>query len=138
MNSQFHLIQQKSYARLLWEIHQVGPSSLFKILSKGEMILPWLVWLSGLSTGLQTERSPVRLLVRARAWVPGQVPVGGVWGATDPCFFPSFSPSFPFSLKVNKICFFLKKRNYKYHTLTDCTNFVLCRYLNANIFKTPL
>ena len=38
---------------------------------------PWLVWLSGLSAGLQTERSPVQFLVRAHAWVTGQVPSGG-------------------------------------------------------------
>ena len=37
----------------------------------------WLVWLSGLSAGLRTERSPVRFPVRARAWVVGQVPAQG-------------------------------------------------------------
>ena len=35
--------------------------------------LPWLVWLSGLSAGLQTKRSLVRFPVRAHAWVVGQV-----------------------------------------------------------------
>ena len=35
---------------------------------------PWLVWLSGLSASLRTERSPVRFPFRAHAWVVGQVP----------------------------------------------------------------
>ena len=39
---------------------------------------PWLVWLSGLSAGLQTERSLVRFLVRAHAWVAGQVSRWGI------------------------------------------------------------
>ena len=34
----------------------------------------WVVWLSGLSADLQTERSPVRFPVRTHAWVAGQVP----------------------------------------------------------------
>ena len=38
---------------------------------------PWLVWLSGLSTSLQTKGSPVRFPVRAHAWVVGQVPSRG-------------------------------------------------------------
>ena len=46
-------------------------------------ILPWLVWLSGLSAGLWTERSPVRSPVEAHAWVAGQIPLGGVWEAND-------------------------------------------------------
>ena len=33
-----------------------------------------MVWLSGLSTGLQIEGSLVRFLVRAHAWIAGQVP----------------------------------------------------------------
>ena len=36
---------------------------------------PWLVWLSELSAGLQTERSPVQFPVPAHAWVTGLVPV---------------------------------------------------------------
>ena len=38
---------------------------------------PWQVWLSGLSTGLQTERSLVQFPVRALAWVVGQAPSWG-------------------------------------------------------------
>ena len=36
--------------------------------------LPWLVWLSGLSGGLQTKGPQVQFPVRADAWVMGQVP----------------------------------------------------------------
>ena len=39
---------------------------------------PWLVWLSGLSIGLGTERLPVQFLGSAHACVAGQVPVEGV------------------------------------------------------------
>ena len=35
---------------------------------------PWLVWLSGLSTDLRTERSPVQVPVRGQARVADQVP----------------------------------------------------------------
>ena len=38
---------------------------------------PWLVWLSGLSAGLQTKGSLVQFPVRAHAWVVSQVPAGG-------------------------------------------------------------
>ena len=34
---------------------------------------PWLVWLSGLSTGLQSKRSLVLFPIRAHAWVAGKV-----------------------------------------------------------------
>ena len=40
-------------------------------------LLPWVVWLSGLSAGLQIKRSPVQFPVRAHAWVAGQVPSRG-------------------------------------------------------------
>ena len=38
---------------------------------------PWLAWLSGVSSGLWTERSLVRFLVRAHAMVAGRVPRWG-------------------------------------------------------------
>ena len=38
---------------------------------------PWLVWLSGLSTDLQTKGSPVQFPVKTHAWVVGQVPSRG-------------------------------------------------------------
>ena len=37
-------------------------------------LLPQLVWLTGLGVILQTEKSLVRLQVRAHAWAVGQVP----------------------------------------------------------------
>ena len=47
-----------------------------------KIIEPWLVWLSGLSAGLQTKGSLVRFSVRACAWVAGQVPEGTAQEAT--------------------------------------------------------
>ena len=44
--------------------------------------MPWLVWLSGLSAGLQTKELLVQFPVRAHAWVGGQVPTGGTQEAT--------------------------------------------------------
>ena len=38
---------------------------------------PRLVWLSELSTGLQTKRSLIQFPVSAHAWVMGQVPSWG-------------------------------------------------------------
>ena len=38
------------------------------------MGLPWLVWLSKLSAGLQTKGLPVRFPVREHAWVVGLAP----------------------------------------------------------------
>ena len=35
---------------------------------------PWLVWLSGLSAGLQTKRLPAQFPIGAQAWVAGRVP----------------------------------------------------------------
>ena len=64
--------------------------------------MPWLVWLSGLSTGLWTKRWPVQFPVRARAWVVGQfLSWGHVWGNQSMFFshinisFPLFLPPFP-------------------------------------------
>ena len=42
--------------------------------SKNSHILPWLVWVSGLSTGLQTKGLLVRFPIRAHTWAAGQVP----------------------------------------------------------------
>ena len=41
---------------------------------------PWLVWLSGLSTILQTERLLVRFLVRAHACIVASFPGSGQGG----------------------------------------------------------
>ena len=48
-------------------------------------ILPWLVWLNGLSTRLQTERLLVQFPVKAHAWVADQVPSCRRAEATDQC-----------------------------------------------------
>ena len=66
----------------------------------------WLVWFSGLVVILQTKRSPVRSPVRVHAWVVGQIPIWGHW-----YFFPTFSPSLPLSLKINKIFLNLKNNS---------------------------
>ena len=73
-----------------------------------EEVYPWLVWLSGLSTCLRTERSLVRSPVRAHAWVSGWVPRGGHVRNNQSMYLLhidvslSVSPALPFSLKINK------------------------------------
>ena len=57
---------------------RVDGSLTMNIGSLKEAELHWLVWLSGLSVRLQTERLLVRFLVRAHAWVVGQVPSWGL------------------------------------------------------------
>ena len=50
---------------------------LSHLLSFNSCNQPWLVWLSGLSTGLRTKGSPVQFLVRAHAWVVVPAASGG-------------------------------------------------------------
>ena len=70
------------------------------------MVLPWLVWLSGLSLGQQTERSPVRFPTRGTCLCCGPGPQLGA-RQSHTRFSPSHSLSFPLSLtRINKI--FLK------------------------------
>ena len=64
--------------------------------------LPWLVWLSGLSAGLQTKGSLVRFPVRAHAWIVGQAPSRGLVRGNHKSVFLSLSPSLPLSLTINK------------------------------------
>ena len=52
---------------------------------------------------LQTKGSPVQFLVRAHAWVAGQVPSAGHERQPHIDVSLPLSPSFPFSLKINKI-----------------------------------
>ena len=54
----------------------ISPVFNYVLLSR-KQILPWLVWLSGLSTGLLTKRSLVWFPLRVQAWVSGQVPKRG-------------------------------------------------------------
>ena len=67
------------------------------------MKLPWLVWLSGLSAGLQTKGSLVPFPVRAHAQVEGQVPSNGCVRGNHTLMFLSLFllPSLPLSLKIN-------------------------------------
>ena len=73
------------------------------------LILPWLVWLSGLSTGLRIKGSLVLFPVRAHACVAGQVPSWGRVRGNHTLMFLSFLSPFP-PLKINKI---LKKKKRK-------------------------
>ena len=68
---------------------------------------PWLVWLSGLSTGLQIKGSLVWFPVRAHAWIAGQVPRRGV---CETLMFLFLSFSFPSPLSKNKYIKSLKKK----------------------------
>ena len=62
--------------------------------------LPWLVWLSGLST----EGLPVWFPVRAQAWVAAQVPGGAEGGGRkrQPHIDVSLPVSIPAPLSKNK------------------------------------
>ena len=77
-------------------------SSNFFVVVKLEREVPWLVWLSGMSTGLQTKGSQVQFPVRAHAWVVGQVPSRGSVRGNHTLMFPPLSPSLPLSLKTNE------------------------------------
>ena len=77
-------------------------ATLFLHLYYFKNFLLWLVWLSGLSAGLQTKASPVRFPVRAHAWVVGQVPSYGHVRGNYTVMFLFLSSSFPLSLKINK------------------------------------
>ena len=63
---------------------------------------PWLVWPSGLSTGLWTKGLPVRFPVRAHAWIVGQVPSRGRTRGNHTLMFLSLSYSLPSPLSKNK------------------------------------
>ena len=63
--------------------------------------MPWLVWLSGLSAGLWSKGSLVPFLVRAHAWVAGQVPSEGAHDR-QPHTDVSLPFSLPSPLKMNK------------------------------------
>ena len=65
-------------------------------------ILPWLVWLSGFSTNLQTKGLLVRFPVRTHAWIVGQVPGGGHMKGNHTLMFLSSSFFLPSPLSKNK------------------------------------
>ena len=70
--------------------------------------MPSLVWLGGLSAGLQTEKLPVQFPVRAHAWVVGQVPRWGCARGNQLMFLSHIDFSLPLFLppchylKINK------------------------------------
>ena len=67
-------------------------------LKRAVFLQPKLVWLSGLSTGLQTKGSLIRFPVRAQSGLWAKSPVGSVWETTTHwfVFFP-LSFFLPFS-----------------------------------------
>ena len=60
-----------------------------------DQLLPWMVWLSGLSASLWTKRSSVRFLVRAHPRVAGQVPGWGHVRGNRSMFLSVFLLPFP-------------------------------------------
>ena len=75
---------------------------------------PWLVWLSGLSAGLWTKRSPVRFPLKAHVWVAGQVPSRGHARGNITLMFLSLSFSLLSLLSKNNFFLSLKKCFKKY------------------------
>ena len=64
--------------------------------------MPWLMWLSGLSTSLHTGKLQVQFPVRAHALVAGQVPSRGRMRGNHTLMFPSLSFSLLSLLCKNK------------------------------------
>ena len=100
-------------------------------------ILPWLVWLSGLSAGLQTKGLPVRFPVGAHTWVAGQVPSRGCVRGNHILMFLSLSFSLPFPLSKKR--FFLLLVTNSSNWLKQKKQFIGCiierfgGYLNSSI-----
>ena len=102
-----------------------------------------MVWLSGLSTGLQTQRSLVWFPVRAQAWVAGQVPSWGhvrsnwlVYLSHIDTSLP-LSPSLSLSLKIKINTIFLKKLKKIYSHKSHACNIFL-KLLKINNRKQKL
>ena len=75
----------------------------YNIILRIKLLLePWLVWLSGLSAGLQTKGSPVQLPVRAQAWVVDWFPSEGQVGKRQLHIDVSLPLSLPSPLSKNK------------------------------------
>ena len=62
----------------------------------------WLVWLSGLSTGLWTKGSTVQFPVREHAWVEGCIPSRGCARGNHTMMFLSLSFCLPSAVSKNK------------------------------------
>ena len=65
-------------------------------------LLPWLVWLSGLSASLRIKGLPVRFPVRAHAWGEGHVPSVGHVRGNHTLMYLSLSFSLLSPLSKNK------------------------------------
>ena len=107
-----------------------------------------LVWLSGLSASLWTKGSLVRFPV---GYMPGLLASSSVKGEQEAttywCFSPFLSPSFPLSLKINKI---LRKKHLK-NNIRECQIFKMFKitllpfipyhphcFLTTNVLKPRL
>ena len=78
-------------------VNYISKSFIFRCYYNGCLNVyfqPWLVWLSGLSTGLRTKGSPVRFPGGAHVWVVGQAPSRGHTRGSHTLMFPSLSSSF--------------------------------------------
>ena len=102
--------------KTLWDYFVITCRNVFNVWPKTTLLLPvcprdtksleskvWLVWLSELSTGLQTRGSLVRFPVRTQAWVAGQVLIRGRAKGNHTLMFLSLSFSLPSPLSKNKI-----------------------------------
>ena len=70
---------------------------------KVNVFLPWLVWLTGLSAGLQTKGSLVESQSGHMPGLRARSPVQGTWEVTTYwCFSSSPSPSLPLSIKISR------------------------------------
>ena len=81
--------------------------------------MPWLVWLSGLSTGLQTKGLLVLFPVRAHAWVVGQDPSRGRTRGNHTLMFLSLFFSLLCPLKIKS--FKRKRKKRGENNSTDLT-----------------
>ena len=82
--------------------HTTVTMNKLQLLNQKDEFQPWLVWLSGLSAGLQNKGSLVRFPVRAHAWVAGQVPSGGRTRGNHTLMFLSLFFSLPSPPSKNK------------------------------------
>ena len=87
---------------LKWWVHSLYIMYTSVKKTEKKKCLPWMVWFSGLSAGLQTKGSQVRLPVWAHAWVSGQVPSRGHVRDNCTLMFLSLSFSLPSPLSTNK------------------------------------
>ena len=91
------------YVIIRWQHSKPSPYLPICSLVLNNGFLSWLVWLSGLISGLWTKGSPNRFPIRAHAWIVGQVSRGGHTRGNHTLIFLSLSFSFlSSSLKINK------------------------------------